>query len=134
VLLANSTAKKSNFSSETELHKDKCSKVLESPQMLSLGDVVLFTKAVKVTDIVKISVGQNLLQRWWKLATLKKLKKKTEDGKEFRNATVKVGDETESCRLVLWEEDVVTSFVSTTCYYSLSCIWSHNFVLMIIHT
>ena len=31
VLLANSTAKKSSFSSETEVHLDKRSKVLESP-------------------------------------------------------------------------------------------------------
>lgn len=44
VLLANSIAKKSSFSSETEVHMDKHSKALASPQKMSLGDVAQFTK------------------------------------------------------------------------------------------
>ena len=48
VVLANSTAKKSSFSSETEVHMDKRSKVLESPR---LGDIVPFKKAVRLQTL-----------------------------------------------------------------------------------
>ena len=108
VLLANSTAKKSSFSSETEVHMDKRSKVLESPRKISLGDIVPFKKAVKIADIVSLSAGQNfdVTCKVVKINDVEKVKKKKEDGKELRKQELVVGDETGSCRLVLWEEDV----------------------------
>ena len=110
VLLANSTAKKKSFSSETEIHLDKNSTLLESPRKISLGDVVPFTKAVKIADIVKASVGQNLdvTFKVVEISNVEQVKKKNEDGheKEIRKQEVKVGDETGSCRLVLWEVDI----------------------------
>jgi hypothetical protein len=67
------------------------------------------------------------------LATLKKTKKKNEDGKEFRNATVKVGDEAER---VMQAGAVGRGRSDFICkHYMLlfpQLFWSHNFVLMII--
>lgn len=60
VLLSNPTAKKSSLSRDTEVHMDKCSKVLESLRKTSLGDVVPFAKAAKIADIVKSTASQNL--------------------------------------------------------------------------
>ena len=99
VLLANSTAKKSSFSSEMEVHMDKCSKVLDSPRKMSLGDVAQLNKAVKIADIVKASAGQNLdvTCKVVEIGKVENVKKKSKDdhGKEFWKQ--------EPCRLVLWE-------------------------------
>ena len=110
VLLANSTTKKSIFSSETEVHMDKRSKVLDSPRKMSLGGAAQFTKAVKIADIVKVSAGQNVdvTCKVVEIGEVENVKKKSEDGhgKEFRKQELKIGDDTGSCRLVLWEADV----------------------------
>lgn len=57
VLLANSTAKKSSFSSEIKyniiwINVPKCW-TLKSPRKMSLGDLVPFTKAVKTADLAR---------------------------------------------------------------------------------
>lgn len=81
---------------------DKRSKVLESPQKMSLRDIVPFKKAVKIADIVSLSAGQNF-DVTCKINDVEKVKKKKEDGKELRKQELVIGDETGS---VLWEEDV----------------------------
>ena len=75
---------------------------------MSLGDVVPVTKAVKIADIVKASAGQNLdiTCKVLEIGEVENVKKKNEDGhgKEFRKQELKVGDNTGSCRLILWEK------------------------------
>ena len=99
MLLTNSIAKKSSFSSEMEVHMDKCSKVLDSPRKMSLGDVAQFNKAVKIADIIKASAGQNLdvTCKVVEIGKVENVKKKSKDDhrKEFWKQ--------EPCRLVLWE-------------------------------
>ena len=72
---------------------DKHSKVLESLRKISLGDVVPFTKAVKIADIVKASVGQNL-DVTCKVVNVEQVKKKNKDGyeKEIKKQEMKVAD------------------------------------------
>ena len=87
------------------VHMDKHSKVLESPRKMSLRKFVPFTNSVKIADIVKVSIAQNL-DVICKVVEISDIEKMKEGGKEFRKQEVKVGDEIESCRLVLWEADV----------------------------
>ena len=65
---------------------------------------------MKIADIVKASVGQNLdvTCKVVEISNVEQVKKKNEDGheREIRKQEVKVGDETGSCRLVLWEADI----------------------------
>ena len=60
VKLVNSDTKKSTFSCETEVHLHKRSKVMNSPVKMTLGDSVPFTKPVKISEIVTLSVGQSI--------------------------------------------------------------------------
>lgn len=110
VALSNSNVKKSSFSSELEVHLHKRSKVICSPLKMSLGDteaVLQSTKTVKVADIGLLKVKQDveLMCKVVKISDVSSVKR-SGDGKELKKQEVMVGDETGTCRLVLWEGDV----------------------------
>ena len=110
VALSNSNVKKSSFSSELEVHLHKQSKVICSPLKMSLGDteaVLQSTKTVKVSDIGLLKVKQDveLMCKVVKISDVSSVKR-SGGGKELKKQEVMVGDETGTCRLVLWEGDV----------------------------
>ena len=110
VALSNSNVKKSSFSSELEVHLHKWSKVISSPLKMSLGDteaVLQSTKTVKVSDIGLLKVKQDveLMCKVVKISDVSSVKR-SGGGKELKKQEVMVGDETGTCRLVLWEGDV----------------------------
>lgn len=110
IALSNSNVKKSTYSSELEVHLHKRSKVTSSPLKMSLGDadaVVQSTKTVKVADIGLLKVKQDveLMCKVVKVNDVSSVKR-SGDGKELKKQEVMVGDETGTCRLVLWEDDV----------------------------
>ena len=110
VALNDSTVKKSSFSSEIEVHLNKRSKVAASPRKLSLGleGAVLpsTSRATKIAEIVDLKVNQyvGVVCKIVKVNDVAIVRKS--DGKELQKQDVVIGDETGSCRLVLWEEDV----------------------------
>ena len=110
VALNNSTVKKSSFSSELEVHLNKRSKVAASPRKLSLdlGGTVLpsTSRATKIAEIVDLTVNQGVgvvcnIVKVNDVAVVRK-----SDAKELQKQDIVIGDETGSCRLVLWEDDV----------------------------
>lgn len=108
VKLVNSDAKKSTFSCETEVHMNKRSKVMESPLKMTLGESVPFTKAVKISEIVTLSVGQliSVTCKVVNVGEVEQVQRKSGAGKELSKQEVTIGDETGVCRMVLWEGDV----------------------------
>ena len=108
VALSNSIVKRSALSSELEVHLSKRSKVMSSPRKLSLGyAVVLSRRSSKITDVATLTVSQEIEVRC-KVVKVNEVStvKRSGDGKELRKQDVVIGDETGSCRLVLWEDDV----------------------------
>ena len=96
VALSNSIMKRSSLSSELEVHMNKHSKVMSSPRKLSLGDVVLpLGRTIKISDIPSLIGSQEI-----------ESEVQGGDGKELRKQDVMIADETGSCRLALWEDDV----------------------------
>ncbi len=71
------------------------STVLASPKQFSVEGVGC-KKAVKIADILDIAVNESV-----DVSIVRK-----GDGKELKKQEVVIGDETGSCRMVLWEEDV----------------------------
>ena len=108
VALFNSDVKNSSFSSEPEVHLNKRSKVMGSPMKMSLGSKMsLSSKMVKVADIGSLTVKQEieLTCKVVKVSDVS-LVTKSRDSKELKKQDVMIGDETGTCRLVLWEDDV----------------------------
>ena len=108
VALSNSIVKRRSLSSELEVHMNKRSKVMSSPRKLSLGDVVVpLGRTVKISDIASLTGSQEIEVKC-KVVKVNEVSavKKSGDGKEPRNQDVIIADETGSCRLVLWEDDV----------------------------
>ena len=108
VALSNSIVKRRSLSSELEVHMNKRSKVMSSPRKLSLGDVVVpLGRTVKISDIASLTGSQEIEVKC-KVVKVNEVStvKKSGDGKELRKQDVIIADETGSCRLVLWEDDV----------------------------
>ncbi len=108
IAVSNANVKRSSLSSELEVHMHKRSKVAVSPLKMSLGDVVLqSTKTVKVADVGLSAVRQDveLVCKVVKCSGVTIVKKSGGTG-ELKKQDVVVGDETGTCRLVLWEGDV----------------------------
>ena len=118
VALGNTTVKKSCFSSELEVHMNKRSKVTVSPRKLFLGEGVAVlspsSRAVKIAQIVDLTVNQGIrvVGKVVKVTDVEVVKRG--DGKELKKQNVVLGDETGSCRMVLWEDDVGSLEVGKT--------------------
>ena len=111
VALVNSNVMKSSVNYELEVHLNKHSQVTSSPRKLELGDAVCpftTTNAVKIADIVDLAVNEavEVTCKVEKLKEVKIVKKKSGARSELRIQDVVIGDETKSCRLVLWEGEV----------------------------
>ena len=111
VAMDNCNVKESSLTSELEVQLHKRSKVNLSPRKLSLGEQdveSVLSKTVKISDLLSVRVNQviRVVCKVVKVGEVMSVKKGGTDGKELRKQDVTVGDESGSCRLVLWEEDV----------------------------
>lgn len=110
VALENATVQRSSFSSDLEVLLNKRTKVTSSPRKLSLGDVVATStcssKTVKIADIVDVTVNQRIrvVGKVVKVSDVEVVERG--DGKKLSKQDVVIGDETGSCKMVLWENDV----------------------------
>ena len=111
VVLENSKVKKNSVMKQLEVHLNKHSQMTASPHKFELGDTVVSkeaTRLVKIADVANLAVNQvvEVKGKVREVKDVEDVKKKNGDGKMLQKQDVLIGDETKSCRLVLWEQDV----------------------------
>ena len=95
---------------QLEVHLNWRSLVNVSPLKFEVGDSSVSSTAVKIVDVNSVAVNQvvEVSCEVWQVNDVGVVKKKGPKGdvKELQKQDVMIGDETNSCRLVLWELDV----------------------------